>query len=79
MTEASKEENVVLNQILCIHHPICFKKNEIQALIYLGSKINVIILAFASEIGFKVYHTKVEALKIDNCTLKTVGIVIASF
>lgn len=36
-------------------------------------------LAYASKLDLKTYHTNIEAHKIDNSTLKTFEIVLASF
>ena len=67
--------------MLYIHYLLCFWKDiaNIRALIDSGSKVNTIIPAYASNLNFKVYSTNVKAQKIDGFTLKTFGIVLASF
>lgn len=80
--EANRKDEIVLKKIICIHYLLCFckdKKNEMRALINSGSKINAIIPAYTLELDFKVRQTHVEAQKIDNSTLKTFNIVLASF
>lgn len=78
MIEVSRK-NVVFDRVLYICYLIWFKKNEIQALIDLNSKVNIMILAFAFKLGFRACRTDVGALKIDKSTLKTFKIVLASF
>lgn len=62
MTKASKE-NVVLNRVPCIHHPVYFWKDqdEMLALIDLESEVNVMTPTYALKLGLKVYPTNVEA------------------
>lgn len=36
-------------------------------------------LAYTSKLGLKIYHTNIRAQKIDGSSLKTFGIVLASF
>ena len=70
-----------LERMSYIHYLLCFQKDiaDIRALIDLGGEINAMILAYASKLGFKVYHIKVRAQKIDGSILKTFGIVLANF
>ena len=82
MTEASKKDEVILERLSCIHYPLRFRKdkeNEVQALIDLGGVVNAMTPAYASKLGLKVYYTNVEAQKIDDSTLETFGMVLASF
>ena len=50
VTEASKEaQEVILDQVPCIHYPVQFRKDKgatIQALIDLGSKVNAMTPAY---------------------------------
>ena len=82
MTEASKEDVVIaLDWVPYICYPIRFKKSEIQvqALFDSGSKVNAMTPRYASKLGLKVRPTDVGAQKIDGSTLKTFGMVLASF
>ena len=79
MTETSKEDDVSLQRVPCVHYPIRFKKKEVQALIDSGSEVNAMSPAYASKLGLKVHHTDVGAQKIDGSTLETFGMVLASF
>ena len=79
MTETSKEDDVSLQRVPCVHYPIRFQKKEVQALIDSGSEVNAMSPAYASKLGLKVHHTDVGAQKIDGSTLETFGIVLASF
>lgn len=78
MTKTSNE-NVVLNQILYFYYPLWFKKNEVQALINSGSKINIKTLVYVLKLDLQVRYTNVKAQKIDGSTLKTFDQVLASF
>lgn len=81
MTETSKEGEVVLQKVLCIHYPLCFQKNrpEVKTLINFGSKINVIILGYISKLGLKICHTNIKAWKIDGFIVKTFRMDLTSF
>ena len=70
----NKENDVALEQISCIHYPIWFKKNEVQALIDLGNKVNAMTLAYTLKLGLRVHCTNVKAQKIDDSTFKIFGI-----
>ena len=61
MTKASQEDVVVLDWVPCICYPIRSKKNEIQALIDSGSKLNAMTQGYASKLGLKVRPTDGEA------------------
>ena len=78
MTEASQED-VVLDRVPCIRYLIRFKKNDVQALIDSGSEVNAMTPGYASKLGLKVRPINVGAQKIDGSTLKTFGMVLASF
>ena len=62
---------VVLERIRCIHYPLRFRKHsaDIEALLDLGSEVNVMTPAFASRLGLRTRHTNVETQKIDDSTL----------
>ena len=81
--EASKEtQEVILDRVPCIHYPVQFRKDKgatIQALIDLGSVVNVMTLAYAKQVGLQVQKTDVSAQKIDGSLLQTFGMVIAGF
>ena len=79
VTENSKENDVALQRVPCIHYPIWFKKKEVQALIDSGSEINAMIPAHVSRLGLRVHRTDIGAQKIDGSIFKTFGIVLASF
>ena len=82
MTEASKEDVVVaLDWVPCICYSIWFKKSEIevQALFNSGSEVNAMTPGYASKLGLKVRFIDIRAQKIDGSTLKTFGMVLASF
>lgn len=59
--------------------PNLIKKNEVQILINFGNDINIIILAYTSKLGFRVYQTNVKAQKIDDFTFEIFEIILASF
>ena len=79
MTEANQENVVVLDWVPCICYPIWFKKNEVQALIDSGSKVNVMTPKYALKLGLKVRPTDVGVQKIDGFTLEMFRMVLASF
>ena len=82
MAGASMEDKpLALDQVPCIYYPIWFKKSEVQvqALIDSGSKVNAMTPGYTSKLGLKVCPTNGGAQKIDDSTLKTFEIVLASF
>lgn len=50
VTEISKEDDIILDQILCIYYPIWFNKNKVWVLYDSGNKINVMTPVFASKL-----------------------------
>ena len=70
-----------LDWVPYIYYPLRFQKDtvEVKALIDSGSEVNAITPAYASKLGLWVCQTDVGALKIDGSTLKTFGMVLASF
>ena len=80
MTKASKED-VVLDRVPCIHYPMCFRKDQdkMLALMDLGSEVNAMTPTYTLMLGLTVCPTNVGAQKVDSSTLKTFGMVLASF
>ena len=78
VTEASQED-VVLDQISCICYLIWFKKNEVQALIDFGNKVNAMTPEYTLKLTLKVCRTDVRAQKINGSTFETFEMVLASF
>ena len=81
MTETSKEDDVTLKRVPCVHYLLRFQKNtvDVRVLIDSGSEVNAITPAYTSKLGFRVRHTDVGAQKIDGSTLQTFGMVLANF
>ena len=79
VTETSKEDDVALQRILCVHYPIWCKKKEVQALIDSDNEVNAMTPAYTSRLGLQVYHPNIKAQKIDDSTLETFEMVLASF
>ena len=75
MTEKTEEE---LEQISCIWYPVIIK-NQTEALLDLGSKINAMSQAFAHELGLKIQKTNVKAQKINGISLEIYGMVVSTF
>ena len=76
-----REENIPLTRLPCIHYLVQFQKdpNGTQALLDSGSKVNAMNPAYASRIGLRVYRNNIGAQKINDCTFKIFGMVLASF
>lgn len=91
MTKTYKEAYVVtpvsdsfISPLKCIpyiHYLVWFKKDqvEVQVLINSDNKINAMTTAYAAKLGFRVRLTDIGAQKIDDSTLETFGMVLASF
>ena len=77
--ETSKEDDVALQRVPCVHYPIWFKKKEVQALIDSDIEVNAITPAYALKLGLRVYHNVVGAQKIDGSTFQTFGMVLTNF
>lgn len=73
--------NPPLEWVLCIYHPMRFKKKYAKIKVILDSEIelNTITLAYTAKLGLKVQPTNVGAQKIDGSTLKIFGMALASF
>ena len=78
-----REEALVLERVPYIYYLVQFKKDahgtQVQALIDSDSEVNAITPAYALKLGLQVHHTNIKAQKIDGSTLKTFGMVLASF
>lgn len=82
MIEASNKDKKTLERVLYIHYLLDFrkdKKNKIQALINLSSKVNTIAPRYITKISLKVCHINIGAQKIDGSTIKMFEIVLANF
>ena len=79
VTEDSQE--VTPEHVLCIRYLIQFQKDkeDIQALLNLGSEVNAMNPAYAKKLGLRIRQTDVGAQKINGSHLNTFGIVIADF
>lgn len=60
VTGASKED-VALNRVLRIYHPVWFKNDEVWALINSDSKVNAMTPTYVAKLSLKVRHTDVRA------------------
>lgn len=78
MTQANKEDDVVLKRVLCIDYLIQFKENKMRALINLSSEVNAMTLRYSSKLGLKIYFTNVRAQKIYDSTLEMFRVVLPS-
>ena len=58
MTEASKEaQKMILDRVLCILYLVQYQKNKraiFWALIFLGSKVNIMTPAYAKQLGLQI-------------------------
>lgn len=72
---------MALVKVLYIYYILYFKKdiNKIVAFLDFGRQINAIPPVYIFKLGLKVYHTNIEAYKIDYLTLKILKITLASF
>ncbi len=78
MTDKKTEEE--LERVPCIWYPITFKdQDQTEALLDLGSEVNVMSQAFVQQLGLKIRKTNVGAQKIDGTTLETYRIVVFTF
>lgn len=76
-----KDTLLLLEQVLYIHYPVQFRKNQAktQTLIDFGTKVNAMTQSYVVKLGFKVQPIIVDVQKIDGSILKTSKMVIASF
>ena len=72
-TTGTREE--ALKRVFYIYYPVQFKKNktQVQALIDLGSEVNIIYLSFAKQLGLLIKSTSIRVPKIDGTTLDTIA------
>ena len=77
MTGISKEAlKMILDWISCIYYLVEFQKDKgatIWALIDSDSKVNVMILAYGSILGFMIEPPDIKTQKIDSLLLRTFG------
>ena len=78
-TSTTGTREKALEHVPCIHYPVQFKKNKVQALIDSRSEVNAMYLSFAKQLGFSIQPTDVEAQKIDGTMLNTHEMVVAAF
>ena len=72
----------VLDWVFCICYPVQFQKDkrkDVLTLLNSESKLNIMTLAYSAQLGLKMQKTNVGAQKINRFSLKTYGIVIATF
>lgn len=82
LTEANKNDKIVLEKAPCIYYQLHFRKdkeNEVQALINSDSKVNAMTLTYETKLGLKVYLTNFRAYKIYGSIFKTFEMVLTSF
>lgn len=60
-TMASKEFDLLLKHVQCIHYLLHFKRNkgDIEVLINFGSEVNAMTLTYTAILGLKVWPTNV--------------------
>ena len=80
-TGTSKEDEVSLERVLCVHFPLHFQQDtaDVGALIDSGSEVNAMKPAYVSKLGLRVHYTNVGAQKIDGSILQIFGTVLANF
>ena len=71
----TKEE---LERISCIWYLVTFK-DQIEALLDLESKVNIMSQAFPYQLGFKIQKTNIKAQKINGTTLETYKMMVSIF
>lgn len=82
MTNTRRENIIVLYRMLCIYYLVVFPKRDkkvTKTLINFTREINAMTLAYTKELGLQTQQTMIGAQKIDDSSLKTFKIVIASF
>ena len=81
VTETSKEDDVVLERVPCIHYPLRFRKDTtgVRALVDSGSEVNAMTPAYAAKLGLKVRKTDIGTQKIDGSIFETFGMALADF
>lgn len=82
MTGTKKKDIIVLYKVLYIYSPVQFRKKgkDInKALTNCESEINAMIQVYTKQLGLQIWYTNDGAQKIDDLSLKTFKIIIASF
>lgn len=79
MTKASKKDFLMLERVFYIYYPILFKKDNIKALINSESEVNIITPVYTLKKSLKIYYTDGKSQKIDDSTLETFRMILASF
>ena len=83
VTKTSKEDDVVMERVPCIHYPVQFRKEinetQVQALIDSGSEVNAIHPTFVKELGLLIRAIDVGVQKMNGTTLDTYEMVVAAF
>ena len=83
LVTGAKETSKVtfLDQVSCMYYSVqfCKDKKVIRALIDLGNKVNTMTLAYAKQLGLRIWKIDVGAQKIDRSLSKTFEMVTAGF
>lgn len=81
VVKISTSESPLFKRILYIYYPLQFKRDlaKIQALLDSNSKVNAKTPIYMAKLGLTVKITNLGDQKINGSTLKTFGIVLASF
>lgn len=82
VTEASMENTLrPLKIVLYIHHLLYLQKNlyKNRVLINLDNKVNIMILAYAAKLGFKLQKINIRVQKIDGSIFNTFKMVLNNF
>lgn len=82
MTDARKEDVIVLDRLPCIYYPIQFRKwgkKVARTLIDSNSEINIITPIYAKQLELQNQHSNIRAQKINSLSIESFGIVIARF
>lgn len=76
-----KDTLLTLDWVPSIYYLLCFWKDTagVKALIDCGSEVNAMTSVYISKLSLKTPHTNVRGQKIDSSTLKTFGMILASF
>ncbi len=77
MSLIEKKTEEELEQLPCIQYPITFK-DQTEALLISGNKVNVMSQAITYQLGLKTWKINVRAQKIDGTTLETNGIIVST-
>lgn len=82
MTQASKENSIILKKLPGIHYPLYFckdKENKMRALIDFSNQVNAMTPVHTLKLGLKIGCIRFGAEIIDDFTFETFKIVLASF